>query len=219
MDRTGRPALVLTHEDGEAHGSGRSVAGFHLLDALTAAHTGDGGDPLFLRFGGHAHAAGFALASDRVALLRARMERFAAACPPPLAPVDFQCDAELALKDLDAAFLAAYERLAPFGNGNQEPVFLARNLRLTQPLRVFKERHLAMQLAGDEGTPSWRATAWSRRVSWTDRARNEGWGPTSRFDLAFRLSRNWHPDFGGWELTVQEVVLRPPAPATEPHDF
>src|SRR6185437_10357648 len=38
VDRTGRPALVLAHEDGQAHGSGRSVAGFHLLDALTAVH-------------------------------------------------------------------------------------------------------------------------------------------------------------------------------------
>ena len=38
VDRTARPALVITHEDGEAHGSGRSVAGFHLLDALAAVH-------------------------------------------------------------------------------------------------------------------------------------------------------------------------------------
>src|SRR6185312_6013984 len=52
VDRTGRPALVLTHEEGHAHGSGRSIAGFHLLDALTAVH----GDGLFTRFGGHAHA-------------------------------------------------------------------------------------------------------------------------------------------------------------------
>ena len=63
VDRTGRPALVLTHEDGQAHGSGRSIEGFHLLDALTAVHAmqeqnGDAGDDgsLFTRFGGHAHA-------------------------------------------------------------------------------------------------------------------------------------------------------------------
>jgi single-stranded-DNA-specific exonuclease len=38
VDRTGRPALILTHKDGQAHGSGRSIPGFHLLDALTAVH-------------------------------------------------------------------------------------------------------------------------------------------------------------------------------------
>jgi single-stranded-DNA-specific exonuclease len=39
VERTGRPALIVTHAEGDAHGSGRSVPGFHLLDAITAAHT------------------------------------------------------------------------------------------------------------------------------------------------------------------------------------
>ena len=81
VERTGRPALVLTHDAGEAHGSGRSVPGFHLLDALTAAH-GEQKDPLFLRFGGHAHAAGFALRSEGVPVLRERMEKHAASLDP-----------------------------------------------------------------------------------------------------------------------------------------
>src|SRR4029077_9347639 len=59
VDRTGRPALVLTHEEGHAHGSGRSIEGFHLLDALTAVHGElNSSDALFTRFGGHAHAVG-----------------------------------------------------------------------------------------------------------------------------------------------------------------
>ncbi|HEX9199876.1 MAG TPA: DHH family phosphoesterase, partial [Acidobacteriaceae bacterium] len=61
VDRTGRPALILTHADGDAHGSGRSVPGFHLLDALTATDAGDPAQRLFHRFGGHAHAVGFSL--------------------------------------------------------------------------------------------------------------------------------------------------------------
>ncbi len=72
VDRTGKPALVLTHEDGEAYGSGRSIAGFHLLDAISTC-----GD-LFTRFGGHAHAVGFSLPSARVPELRERMESYAA---------------------------------------------------------------------------------------------------------------------------------------------
>ncbi len=206
VERTGRPALVLTHEGGEAHGSGRSVHGFHLLDALTAAH-GDGTEPLFLRFGGHAHAAGFALPSERVPLLRERMERHTASLDPASMVLSQSCDAEVLLTDLDADFLAAYERFAPFGNGHPEPLFLVRDLRLCAQPRVFKERHLALQFAAEGHSRSWRGTAWGRRTDWAERARLEAWGPGCRFDLAFRLSRNWHPEFGGWELEIEHAEV------------
>jgi len=72
VERTGRPALVLSHEDGEAHGSGRSIPGFHLLEALESCHD------VFVRFGGHAHAVGFSLTSARVPELRERLQQHAA---------------------------------------------------------------------------------------------------------------------------------------------
>ncbi|HTD53877.1 MAG TPA: single-stranded-DNA-specific exonuclease RecJ, partial [Silvibacterium sp.] len=76
VDRTGKPAIVIAHE-GEngsrtAHGSGRSIRGFHLLEAIETCRD------LFTRFGGHAHAVGFSLPSDRVEELRARLCRYAA---------------------------------------------------------------------------------------------------------------------------------------------
>lgn len=214
VERTGRPALVLTHEGEEAHGSGRSVAGFHLLDALSAAHGEEADRPLFLRFGGHAHAAGFALPSVAVPVLRERMRRLAAATDFASLDTGLFCEAEVRLPDLDSAFLQAYERLAPFGNGNPEPLLFARGLRLCAPLRLLKEKHVALQLADAAGGRSWRATAWSRRHNWADRARTEGWQPGMHLDLAFRLSRNWHPDFGGWELEVEQVFPCAPARAS-----
>src|SRR6185437_16434797 len=98
VDRTGKPALVITQENGEAYGSGRSIAGFHLLDAITAC------SDLFTRFGGHAHAVGFSLPSDKVPELRARLEAYAAEHIPEegLAPA-FLCDAELPLDRLTPA--------------------------------------------------------------------------------------------------------------------
>src|SRR6185312_7639732 len=98
VDKTGRPALVLTHEDGHAHGSGRSIAGFHLLDALTFVHEIDS---LFTRFGGHSHAVGFSLPSDRVEILRSRMRAYGARLlsesmlAPPL-----ECDSEISFSDI-----------------------------------------------------------------------------------------------------------------------
>ena len=125
VDKTGRPALVITHEDGLAYGSGRSVSGFHLLDALTAVD-GEGEERLFARFGGHAHAVGFSLASGRVGELRERMVRYAAERQDAGEVVEeVGCDAEVRLGDLTEEFLAALEQMGPFGTGNAEPVFVS----------------------------------------------------------------------------------------------
>lgn len=206
VDRTGRPALVLTHEDGEAHGSARSVAGFHLLDALTTVHA-EAEEPLFSRFGGHAHAAGFALPSSRVPELRERLERFTADLQPPPEGRLPTCDLALRLSDLSGPFFAAYERFEPFGHGNPECVFLTAGIRLAAPVRRIGDRHLALQVEDTEGGRRFRATAWSRRIDWSEEARKGGWNQGMHLDLAFRLRRNWHPDFGGWELEV--VALQP----------
>ena len=208
VDRTGRPALVLTHEDSQAHGSGRSVAGFHLLDALTKIHA-ESGTPLFTRFGGHAHAAGFALPSGHVGELRLRLARFAADFEPEPAERLPTCDLEVRLADLTPAFLTAYERFEPFGQGHPECVFLARSVQLAAPVRPLGERHLALQMEDPESRRRFRTTAWSRRVDWVERARVQGWSQGMRCDIAFKLRRNWHPDFGGWELELIELQTLP----------
>ena len=69
VEKTGRPALVIAKEGEEAHGSGRSISAFHLLDALESCHD------LFTRFGGHAHAVGFAMPSLSRSSVKAKVER------------------------------------------------------------------------------------------------------------------------------------------------
>ncbi len=92
VERTGHPALVLSHEDGEAHGSGRSIPGFHLLEALESCHD------VFVRFGGHAHAVGFSLESARVPELRERLQQHAAIrLTPQILERKLDCSAELPL--------------------------------------------------------------------------------------------------------------------------
>ncbi len=80
VERWRRPALVLSSEDGEAHGSGRSIPAFHLLQALEAC------PELFSRFGGHAHAIGCALPTERIPELRSRLDAYAR---QRLTPADF----------------------------------------------------------------------------------------------------------------------------------
>jgi single-stranded-DNA-specific exonuclease len=204
VDRTARPALVLTHEDGHAYGSGRSVAGFHLLEALTAVHTQ--GEPLLTRFGGHAHAVGFSLPSGRVPELRRRMESFAAAhAGSGRAAAALDCDAELRLSGLTPEFLDALQQLGPFGNGNPEPLFVSHGVRLSAALKVVKERHLRLSVEDADTGSRFGGMAWSRATDWAAHALSQGWRQGDLLDLAYRLHRNWHPDFGGWEMEIASL--------------
>jgi single-stranded-DNA-specific exonuclease len=207
VDKTGRPALVITHEDGLAYGSGRSVSGFHLLDALTAVD-GEGEERLFARFGGHAHAVGFSLTSGRVGELRERIVRYAAERKGAGEVVEtLECDAEVRLGDLTEEFLAALEQMGPFGTGNAEPVFVSRGVRLSAALKVIKERHLRVTVEDVTDGKSFGGMAWSRRTDWAAMAQEGGWSRGDLVDLAYRLRRNWHPTYGGWELEI--VGIRP----------
>jgi single-stranded-DNA-specific exonuclease len=205
VDRTARPTLVITHEDGQAYGSGRSVRGFHLLDALTSVHS-SGETALLTRFGGHAYAVGFSLPSSRVQELRRRMEAYANThWPSPEQIKTLDCDAELELSELTPEFLSLFEQFGPFGIGNPDPLFVSLGVRLASAPKIVKERHLRLQIE-DESGHSIGAMAWARKTDWAAEAQHNGWKQGDLLDLAYRLRRNWHPDFGGWELEV--VAMR-----------
>jgi single-stranded-DNA-specific exonuclease len=209
VDRTGCPALVLTHEDGHAHGSGRSIDGFHLLDALTAVHGEiDGLDTLFTRFGGHAHAVGFSMPSDRMKLLRERMLFYGSTrltktiLAPPL-----QCDAAVLLGDLTQDFFDWLTRCEPFGIGNREPVFVTRSLTLTAPVRLIKEKHVCLQLEEVGKSPRFSALGWSRGTDWPARCAEMALDKGSRIDVAFRLKAKTNPQFPGFELELIDIRI------------
>ena len=201
VDRTGRPALVLAQEGEQAYGSGRSVAGYPLLDALTAAH---GPDSLFTRFGGHAHAVGFSLPSSSVATLRERMESHAAGFDALRQSPALKCDAELALDEITPDFLLWLDRLAPFGQGNPEPVFVTRGARLKGGWRVIAERHLRFCVEDEDGKQI-GAVAWSRRKDWVAAARQGEWAHGIRLDLAYKLRRQAAEYGGDSELDVVDI--------------
>ena len=214
VDRTGRPALVLTHEDEQAHGSGRSIPGFHLLDALTAVHALGCDDAasgtLFSRFGGHAHAVGFSLPSRSLPVLHRRLRSYAAdlLSAPLLAP-PLICDAELP-RDLLTLHLCPWlDRCAPFGNSHPEPVFLTRDLVVAAPVRLIKERHICLQIEASPGGPPLQAIGWSRATDWPALVSELSLGPGSRVDLAFRprpKSSDW---FTGLELELVGLQSNP----------
>jgi single-stranded-DNA-specific exonuclease len=120
-ERFHRPAVLVGFDGAEGKGSGRSIEGFHLYDAL-AACSGH-----LLRFGGHRHAAGVTIAATAIEPFRAAFEAWAAAA---LAPEDLvprcRIDAWVAEADLTPRAAEDLERLGPFGAGHPEPVFAFR---------------------------------------------------------------------------------------------
>jgi single-stranded-DNA-specific exonuclease len=197
VDRTGKPAMVVAHdEDGTAHGSGRSIPGFHLLNAIESC------SELFTRFGGHAHAVGFSLPSERVSELRMSLTQYAAM---HLSDEDLgaplECDAALPLDRITPTIFSWLKRLEPMGMGNEEPVFVAQNVRLAAPPRYMKERHVRLQMAQGARGGNLAALGWN----WAERVQQMQLDEGSVVHLAYRLRENDHPEYGGLELEIAGI--------------
>ena len=194
VERYGRPALVISTENGEAHGSGRSIRGFHLLNAMEACAE------LFTKYGGHAHACGFSLPAERVPDLRRRLDAYAR---ERLTEADFEptldIHAELPLHQISDALFQTVQRMEPFGLGNPEPVFLAKAVKLTAPPRLIQEKHVSLKVASTQSRP-YKAMAWrsAERLAQSDLLAGDV------LDIAFTLTHNDHPDFGGLELSLKD---------------
>jgi single-stranded-DNA-specific exonuclease len=202
VERTARPAIVVSVEDGVAHGSGRSVDGFVLLSAIESCAD------LFTRYGGHAFAIGFALPAESLPELRRRLRDYAEEHLAEREPERIlRIHAELPLDRITSVLAGWLRRLEPLGHGNPEPVFVARRVRLVAPPRVMKERHLRLELAQDNGTAgATRAVGWNLAERAAELSLAEG----SLIDLAYRIRENEHPDFGGLEVEI--AGMEPAAP-------
>jgi len=262
VERYGRPTLVVSREGEESYGSGRSVPAYHLLDALESCRE------LFSRFGGHAHAVGFAMPSVNVQKLREHLDTYARA---RLTLADFEpqlaYDRELPLDEVTPALHHALNLLEPFGMDNPEPVFAARGVRLITPPQAVKDKHVRLRIGpaapespafrrqGAGGTPALREDFTPRchpdsaaipkrrsedtavvegasvgtglrpastQSSWRSNItfKAMGWGlkescdqlqllAGDSLDIAYTIGMNDHPEFGGLELTLRDVVRRP----------
>jgi single-stranded-DNA-specific exonuclease len=206
VEKTGRPALVIAKEAEEAHGSGRSISAFHLLNALESCHD------LFTRFGGHAHAVGFAMPSKDVPALKQRLNIYAQAMlkPEDLLP-ELSIDAEISLSSVTPELLNDLGRLEPFGHGNREPVFSSSSVSLLMPPRILKEKHIKLRV--NQRLPNAKPSFNYEAVGWrmAERALAEALQPGDTLDVAYKIGLNFHPEFGGLELTLADFRKSVPA--------
>jgi single-stranded-DNA-specific exonuclease len=134
-EKFNRPACVAGLADGLAKGSGRSIAGLDLGSAVIAARQAG----LLASGGGHAMAAGFSLHEANIGAFHAFLdERLAGARSLP-SSADLAVEGTVAVTGCTTELAASIGRLAPFGNGNDEPVLILPRVRVVRADRVGRE--------------------------------------------------------------------------------
>jgi single-stranded-DNA-specific exonuclease len=184
-ERVNRPCVVLSVDGDMAHGSGRSIEAYHLLNGLTACAD------LFEKFGGHSHAAGITMRSDRIAEFRRRLNEHAGSCltSDDLEP-SVHIDLEVPPEGVTFGLARELEALEPFGAGNPRPLFVTKNLRCLSEPAVIKDRHLKIRLAGPQNRPL--------EAVWWNCMETPGQTPDLRgsIELAYTLETSaWNGDY------------------------
>ncbi len=202
VERFGRPAIVLATADGEAKGSGRSLAGVDLH-----AIVGDAA-ALLSRWGGHAGAVGVSLATDDIAAFRMALEESADARRPEIArALTRTVDAVAGGPDLTLDTAEALEALAPFGRGNAEPRLVIPGCGITGITRVGDGRHLKGRLsAGGVMAPAIGFGMGERGPGLKEA------GVDARYDAVARLEVERWQDTVGPRVTLEALVPLPAGP-------
>jgi single-stranded-DNA-specific exonuclease len=182
-----RPALVIGFDNsGIGKGSGRSIAGLHLVKALEQCAR------YLTKFGGHEMAAGLAIQEDKLA---AFSDAFRATARALLSDDDLephlQLDHALELAELNIDFLRWHEMLQPFGNANPQPLFFAREVAPATPPRVVNDKHLLLNLRQGDAR---------RRAVFFDGAAQPL--PSPPWDVAFRIRPD---DYDGERLVGMQI--------------
>ena len=151
-----RPTVLLCVDKEVGHGSARSIAALNLFECLREC------SGRLIGFGGHARAAGLRLKKGDIEVFR---DEFESAAARRLSSADLEpfvdVDAEVQLLDLTRPFLDEVEQLAPFGEGNREPMLAAFDLEVPAGATYMGDgRHLAFWVK--QNGASFRAVAFNR---------------------------------------------------------
>lgn len=140
-----RPTILVSVEGEVARGSARSIPSFHILDALKSC------GEMLLSYGGHAQAAGITVETARIDELRAALEAAAGTLTDTDLTPSLDVDAEIALGAVTPALVRQLEFLAPFGEGNPQPLFASSGLSTAGRVRRVGAdgQHLSFFARGD----------------------------------------------------------------------
>jgi len=190
-----RPTVLVALDEGVGKGSGRSVPQFNLFDALAEC------DGPLISFGGHSQAAGIKIHYDDIAEFRIALNAYAA---EKLDLQDLVCsydiDAQVELDEMTVENVSNIDRLAPYGEGNRQPLFCAKDLRLVGTPRTIgrEDRHLTFYVR--QGQTSLRTIAFDMAHLFDDVRKSQ------YCDLAFRAKI--HERNGSRSVEIEAIDIK-----------
>jgi single-stranded-DNA-specific exonuclease len=197
VDRFHRPAIVVSLENGEGHGSGRSITGFHLANALAAM-----GDVLD-GSGGHEMAAGLQVKAGRFDEFRTRFLQYARKMiAPEMLVAELRIEAEATLDEISKPLVDQLHRLGPFGQGNPRPILCCNDVELVQDPNVVGKSGDHLQLRIRQGVTAMKCIAFrfGRLAGQLRRGMH--------LDLAVEPTLNTYNGYTNVELDVKDLRVR-----------
>ena len=193
-ERYNMPTLLITIEDGIGKGSGRSIKGLNLSDALSAC------SDTLIRYGGHELAAGLTVSADKIDELRRRLNEYASNCltSDDVIPT-LEIDHEVEDKDITVDFAEEMALLEPCGVDNLSPMLMRRNAVISEITSIGGGKHTKILLRSD-GSPK-TALAFGVPASETDLAVGDV------VDIAFQIDVNEFQNVKNAQMLVKDARL------------
>ena len=135
-----KPSILLSEEDGEYKGSGRSVEGFDLHEALMECNK------TIKKFGGHAMAVGINIEKDKIKEFEETFEKVATEKNVDKIVPILNVDAEIKLDDITKEMVESLKELEPFGEANKMPIFAFRNLKIDSIRSLTNGKNLKLSV-------------------------------------------------------------------------
>lgn len=188
-----RPTIILTESNNKATGSARSVVDFDIYEAISEC------SDLLEQFGGHKYAAGLTLSVDNVPAFQKRFEQIVSEriTDHHLKPV-LEIDDVLLLDQINYKFYNILKQMAPFGPGNPEPIFSAKQV-YADNIKILKDKHLKFEIVqdGQETRPTCIAFCFSEYY--------ELLNSKMRFNIAFGIRENIFRNTSSLQLYVKDI--------------
>ena len=194
-DRFNRPAILISTKDGIGRGSGRSIENFHLFEALASC------EGFLKEYGGHQYACGLTILEENLpGFIKLINELAAGSMKTDDLAQALSIDMDIGLDTFDYKTTEDIASLEPFGEGNPEPIFCSRNLRLARPVRVLKGEHIKFQVT--DGKKSFEAIGFGMAK---DGDIELALRNCSSFDMAYTVSINNWQGMNTIQLKIEDI--------------
>ncbi len=212
-EKFNKPVIVITEGEDFAKGSARSVEGYNIFEELNKNRH------LFVKFGGHAMAAGLSLEKEKIEVLRKNLNTDCPLTEEMLEKV-IRAEMKLEFKDIDINLAKDLRKLAPFGKGNPKPVFGILNVEVEKAGIIGKNKNvLKLMLKDESGEKRFNAVSFDLAEEYLDNIKDlygekvcckikEGSPFSHKMDIVCTIDINSFNNKETVELMLQDFRLK-----------